>query len=168
AGGARRRDGVRRRGRAAASEEPFLDLFLAGDAVARPRHRLEALLVEILPALGAGAVGPGPYPSQGLVHLLQGLAIGVRQRVKELLGVGARRLVGEILGSLVLGQAAVGLVLVVRLRHLALLVEEALLVAFHDLLVHQHVRGVLSGVSARGRGLKGYRSACVSPAGSYG
>src|SRR5438445_13835226 len=54
-------------------EQPLLDLLLAGDAVAGPRHRLETLLVQLLAALHADAVGHAPEPREGLVHLLQHL-----------------------------------------------------------------------------------------------
>src|SRR2546422_4112127 len=148
-------------------KQPLLELLLAGDAVARPRHRLEALLLDLLAALDAGAVAGFGDPLQGLVHFLQNLAVRVRQGVQELLRVGARRLVGQILRSLVFGQPAVVLVLVVRLRDTLLLLEKALSVSFEQFLRHRH-RGASFPSRRRSASLRGFRNACVSRAGSCG
>src|SRR6478672_5804831 len=88
-------------------QQAFLELLLTDDAVAGPGDGLEPLAVDLVAALDALAEAAVIDTLQGLVHLLEYLAVGVGQRVEELLGVGAAGLVGEILGSLVLGQPAV-------------------------------------------------------------
>src|SRR5580765_2638419 len=87
-------------------EEALLELLLADDAMAGPRNGLEPLAIDLVAALDALAEAAVVDPLQRFVHLLEDLPVGVRQGVEELLGVGAARLVGEVLGPLVLGQAA--------------------------------------------------------------
>src|SRR6266850_4910801 len=131
-------------------QQSLFDFSLAGEAVTGPRHRLEALLLDLVPALHADSEGHLGDAMQRLVHLLKDLAVGVGQGVEELLGVGARGLVGQVLGPLVLGQAAVGLVLVVHLRQALLLLLKALLVRF-ELLLYQSHRGAFLSVPRAGR-----------------
>src|SRR6266850_3929471 len=130
-------------------QQSLFDFSLTGEAVTGPRHRLETLLLELVAALHADPEGHLGDAMQRLVHLLKNLTVSVGQRVEELLGVGARGLVGQVLGPLVLGQTAVGLVLVVHLRQALLLLEKALLVRFELLLCQSH-RGAFLSVPRAG------------------
>src|SRR5262249_37698085 len=98
------------------SQQALLLLLLARDAVLRPGHRLRALVAHLVFAQDAEAVGAAADALQGLVHELEHVALVVRQAEQELLGVGVRRLVGDVLRPLLVGLLAVSLVLVIVLQ----------------------------------------------------
>src|SRR5712671_991300 len=130
-------------------QQALLELLLTDDAVAGPGNGLEPLAVDLGAALDALAEAAVIDTLQCLVHLLEYLAVGVGQRVEELLGVGAAGLVGEILGALVFGQPAVRLVLVVGLRQRSLAIDK--LAPEHVELLGRHRRQRRTGDRLRRR-----------------
>src|SRR5208337_2394945 len=75
-------------------------------AVFRPRHCLQALLLQLLLAIGAGAVLVVADALQGLVNHIQDGAVGIGLTEEEFLGIGVGSLIGEVDGGVVVGLAA--------------------------------------------------------------
>ena len=80
---------------------------------------------------------------EGLVHELEHVALGVREAEEELLGVGVRGLVRDVLRAVLVGFLAVGLVLLVGLQDLLLLLEQLLPEALDLLLFHAAPRSLI-------------------------
>src|SRR5436190_7263864 len=79
------------------AQEPPLGELLAGEAVDGPRDGLQPLLLDLLPALFAGAIGLFLDGLEGAIHEQQLLPLEIRQRVEELLRVGADGVVDVVL-----------------------------------------------------------------------
>src|SRR5256885_6894585 len=86
---------------------PLFHAFLAGDAVTRPRHSLQAFGVDFIPA-------GDTFPEVALTDALQSpidhvqeLPVIVALREQELLGIGICGAIGDILSSLSIGYAAI-------------------------------------------------------------
>jgi len=121
----------------------LLLLLLAGEAVLGPGDRFQPLLVHLVVAHHAHAVAAAVDAAERLVDQVQHVALRVGEAEQELLGVGVRCLVGDVLGALLVRLLAVGLVLVVRDEDLRLLDDEPLAESLQLLLVHSRHRLVL-------------------------
>ena len=87
-------------------KDSLLLLFLADGAVAGPRDRLQAFLLEFGFAVGADSVGALFNTIQGVVDSLQGAAVGIGLAEQKLLGIGVGGLIGQIDGRIVVSRAA--------------------------------------------------------------
>ena len=84
-------------------EQALFVFFRAGDAVARPGHCFEALLLEFFLALDARAVAAVPDAQERFIDQLQHGAVGVGLAEQKFLGIGIGSLVGKIHGRIVVG-----------------------------------------------------------------
>src|SRR5206468_11675212 len=80
-------------------QESFFGELLTVHAVAGPGDGGEALLAHRACAVQTEPVGAVLDPEEGLVDLLDGVALAVVQRIEELAGVGGHGLVGDVLGG---------------------------------------------------------------------
>ena len=87
-------------------KDSLLLLFLADGAVAGPRDRLQAFLLEFGFAVGADSVGALFNTIQGVVDSLQGAAVGIGLAEQKLLGIGVGSLIRQVDGRIVVGRAA--------------------------------------------------------------
>src|SRR5205814_2318138 len=105
-------------------QESLLLQLLAIDAVRRPGNGGEALLADHVAAVGALAVVAFADPVEGLVDQHEQVALAVGEGEVELFGVGAGRLVGQILDAVVGLRIAGGLVALVGVEQLVLLLVQ--------------------------------------------
>src|SRR5215469_2756664 len=78
-------------------QQTLFQLLLARDAVARPRHSLESLGVDLFPARDALAECTFANPVQGTVDHCQNLTLAAALAKKKLFGIRLRRPVSHIL-----------------------------------------------------------------------
>src|SRR5215475_952866 len=88
-------------------QQALLEFFLALDAMARPRHRLQTLGVDLLATVDALTEAAFADTRKGVFHHLQKLALVVALMEQEFLVVRIRRLVGDVLRRIVIRRAAV-------------------------------------------------------------
>src|SRR6516225_6248980 len=77
-------------------QQPLFLFFLTTDAVLRPRHRFQPLLLHLFLAVGAGSVFVVTDALQRFVNQVQNGAVRVGLPEQEFLGVRIRCLVGKI------------------------------------------------------------------------
>src|ERR1700730_315831 len=87
-------------------EYALFQLFLALNAVARPRHRVQPLGIDFLLTGNALAERTLAHPFQSLLHLRQQLPFVVALVEEKFLGIGTRGLVGNILRGVLIGIAS--------------------------------------------------------------
>src|SRR5437763_1204739 len=85
----------------------FFHFFLAFDAVARPRDRVEALGVDLRPAGNALAEDAFAQAAERALHHLEELAVVVGLVEEELFVIGAGGAVGDVLRAIEVGGPAV-------------------------------------------------------------
>src|SRR5262249_13692739 len=132
----------------------LLLLFLADEAPLGPGHGLEPLGIDGLAALLADAEVPFRDAGEGLLDLLQHLALGLGEAEEELACVGARRLVALGLVLVVPGLAAVHARLAVRLEDLVLLALEGLVQNRDLTLLHGSLKRLLARPGAHDAGVR--------------
>src|SRR5215472_5128204 len=84
-----------------------LFFFLAGDAIARPGNGLQTLGIDLIAAAHALSERTFADPLQRRFHHLQQLAFVVALRKQKFLGVGTRSTVCDVLGRILIGDAAI-------------------------------------------------------------
>src|SRR6185437_9931171 len=118
-------------------DDALFHLFLAVNTQARPRHRIQPLEVQFLPARRAFPKTAFANPRKRVDHQLQLGAVGVALVEQKLLGIGVGGLVGDVLGGFFVGTAPVLLVARHRLHQLLLLVQQLLLELFELFALHR-------------------------------
>src|SRR6202035_4693174 len=88
-------------------QQALLEFLLALDAVARPGHSLKALGVDFFTAVDALAKTSLPDARQRFLHHLQELPLVIALAEQKLLRVGTGGAVGNVLGGVLVGGAAV-------------------------------------------------------------
>jgi hypothetical protein len=88
-------------------QNSLLQLFLALNAVARPRHRFQPLAVDLFPARNAFAECAFADPSQRTLHHLQELAVIIALGKKKFFGVRTGCAVGNILRRIFIHGSAI-------------------------------------------------------------
>ena len=85
----------------------LLQFLLALNAVPRPRHRFQALGIDVLAAGDALAEGAFANARQSPVYHLQELPVVVALMEEEFLGIGARGTIGDVLRRVLIRRAPV-------------------------------------------------------------
>jgi hypothetical protein len=118
-------------------EQSLLLLFLAFDAVARPGDGFQSLGVDFLAAVDAFAKVAFANANKSFIDHLQGLTIVVALTEQEFLGVGTGGAVSDVLGSILVGRAAVGLGTIHGAAQFLLPGLETFFECFQFLLIHK-------------------------------
>src|SRR5215472_10243249 len=84
-----------------------LFLFLAGDAIARPGNGLQTLGIDLIAAAHTLSERTFADPLQRRFHHLEQLAFIVALRKQKFLGVGTGSTVCDVLGRILIGDAAI-------------------------------------------------------------
>jgi hypothetical protein len=90
-------------------QQPLLQLFLAFNAMASPRHSLKPFRVDLFATVATLAETAFPDSRQRPIHHLQKLPLVVALAEQKFLGVGTGRPVGNILRCVLVSGAAIGL-----------------------------------------------------------
>jgi len=104
-------------------QQSLLRFFLTFDAMARPRHCVQALGIDLLAAGDALSETAFPDTRQSAIDHVEQLAVVVALAEEKFLVVGAGSAIGDVLSSLVVGGATV---LLITDHHLAQFVAPGL------------------------------------------
>src|SRR5580704_5478885 len=111
-------------------------LFLAGCAVAGPRHSFQPFLLQLGFAVHAGPKSIVADAVERFVDLLQGSSIRIVLSEQELFGIRIRSLIRQVYRRIVIGRAAFFFGARNAPRQLLALTLEFLLVVVETLLIH--------------------------------
>jgi hypothetical protein len=121
-------------------ELALFHFFLAGDAVAGPRHGFETFLREFFVAGGAFAKALFANARERIVHELKQGPVIVSLAEEKFFGVGVSGLVGEIHGGIFVGFPALLLRASNAAHQLIAAREEFLFVVFEAFLIHSPIQ----------------------------